>query len=123
METGLTVGHYNFEAWDLPTKYGWMHSGPGVQAAAEVQDVVNRMSERMISSGRLVGNLLGGAEWAGAAATAAGQAVLRALKRRGIDAQQSRRPFAARGDIFALPSSPVCLVYCARLVSSITGRI
>lgn len=74
MGTGPTVEHYRFDAWDLPTKYGWMHSGPGVQAATLMQDVVNRMAERMITSGELVGRLLSGAEWAGEAASAAGAA-------------------------------------------------
>lgn len=72
-----TVGYYQFDGWDLATKYGWMHSGPGVQAATLIQDVVGRMAERMITSGELVGRLLGGAQWAGAAASAAGQAMQR----------------------------------------------
>lgn len=75
MGTGPTIEHYRFDAWDLPTKYGWMHSGPGVQAAILMQDVVNRMAERMITSGELVGRLLSGAEWAGEAASAAGRAM------------------------------------------------
>lgn len=77
MGSGSTVGQYHFDAWDLPTKYGWMHSGPGVAAATLTQDLVKRMSERMISSGELVGRLLDGAEWVGAAAAAAGQAMQR----------------------------------------------
>jgi hypothetical protein len=77
MGTGPTVEQYRFDAWDLPTKYGWMHSGPGVQAATLMQDLVNRMAERMIISGELVGRLLRGAEWAGEAASAAGRAMQR----------------------------------------------
>lgn len=77
MGNAPTVGYYHFEEWDLPTKYGWMHSGPGVQAATLMQDVVNRMAERMITSGELVGRLLSGAEWAGEAAGAAGRAMQR----------------------------------------------
>jgi hypothetical protein len=77
MGTGPTVEHYRFDAWDLPTKYSWMHSGPGVQAATLMQDVVNRMGERMIMSGELVGRLLSGVEWAGEAASAAGRAMQR----------------------------------------------
>jgi len=77
MGTGPTVEQYHFDGWDLPTKYGWMHSGAGSQAATEVQDIVNRMAERMITSGELVGRLLSGTEWAGAAASAAGRAMQR----------------------------------------------
>ena len=77
METGPTVEQYHFDGWNLPTKYGWMHSGAGSQAAAEVQDIVNRMAERMITSGELVGRLLSGVEWAGEAASAAGRAMQR----------------------------------------------
>src|SRR6185295_7280566 len=77
MGTGPTVEQYRFDAWDLPTKYGWMHSGAGVQAAILMQDIVDRMAERMITSGELVGRLLGGAEWAGEAASAAGRAMQR----------------------------------------------
>ncbi|MGH3996845.1 MAG: hypothetical protein ACRDTJ_05210 [Pseudonocardiaceae bacterium] len=39
MGNAPTVGYYHFDGWDLPTKYGWMHSGAGSQAAAEVQDI------------------------------------------------------------------------------------
>ncbi|MGQ0775981.1 MAG: hypothetical protein ACT4NY_16430 [Pseudonocardiales bacterium] len=42
-----------------------------------MQDLAKRMGERMISSGELVRGLLGGAQWVGAAATAAGQAMQR----------------------------------------------
>jgi hypothetical protein len=77
MGNAPTVGQYHFEGWDLPTKHGWMHSGPGVAAATLMQDVVNRMADRMITSGELVGRLLSGAEWAGEAATAAGRAMQR----------------------------------------------
>lgn len=72
-----TVGHYHFAAWDLPTKYGWMHEGPGVSEGTRTQDLTKQMAERMISSGGFLRDLLGGAEWAGAAATAAGQAMQR----------------------------------------------
>ena len=71
MVTRSTVGQYHFEAWDLRTKYGWMHSGPGVRSAAHMQDLVKWMAERMIASGERVGTLLWGAEWVGAAATVA----------------------------------------------------
>lgn len=74
---GPTVGHYRFEGWDLPTKYEWMHSGVGAQAAREVQDIVLSMAERITASGERVSTLLDGAEWAGAAATAAGEAMRR----------------------------------------------
>jgi hypothetical protein len=77
MGNAPTVGYYHFDGWDLPTKYGWMHRGAGSQAATEVQDIVNRMAERMITSGELVGRLLSGAEWVGAAASAAGRAMQR----------------------------------------------
>ncbi|MGH3973806.1 MAG: hypothetical protein ACRDS9_10850, partial [Pseudonocardiaceae bacterium] len=77
MGNAPTVGYYHFDGWDLPTKYGWMHSGAGSQAAAEVQDIVNRMAERMIASGELVGRLLSGAEWAGEAASTTGRAMRR----------------------------------------------
>ncbi|MGH3929972.1 MAG: hypothetical protein ACRDTF_08355, partial [Pseudonocardiaceae bacterium] len=62
---GPTVGHYHFGAWDLPTKYGWMHSGPGVAEGTMMQNLAKRMAERMIGSGERVRELLGGAEWAG----------------------------------------------------------
>ncbi len=77
MGSAPTVDQYHFDGWDLPTKYGWMHSGPGVQAATMAQDAVREMSERLIASGNLVRGLLGGAQWAGAAAMAAGEAMQR----------------------------------------------
>jgi hypothetical protein len=77
MPTGPTVGQYHFAGWDLPTKYGWMHSGAGVQAATEVQDVVQRMADRIAVSGERVRGLLTGAEWMGTAAEAAAQAMRR----------------------------------------------
>ncbi len=73
MGTAPTVGDYQFDAWDLPTKSGWMRSGPGARAAAALQDVVSRMADRMIASGELVGRTLSGAQWAGEAASAAGR--------------------------------------------------
>ncbi|MGH4024904.1 MAG: hypothetical protein ACRDRV_09995, partial [Pseudonocardiaceae bacterium] len=80
MGSGPTVGEYHFDGWDLPTKYGWMHSGAGVQAATLAQDAVRELSARLIASGGLVRSLLGGAEWAGSAAITAGEAM-----RRGAD--------------------------------------
>ncbi|HEX2299899.1 MAG TPA: hypothetical protein VHH34_15540, partial [Pseudonocardiaceae bacterium] len=75
MGSGPTVDQYHFDGWDLPTKYGWMHTGAGVQAATQAQDAVRELSERLITSGGVVRDLLGGAEWAGAAAIAAGEAM------------------------------------------------
>ncbi|MGH3802035.1 MAG: hypothetical protein ACRDTD_18245 [Pseudonocardiaceae bacterium] len=50
-----TVGHYHFDGWDLPTKYGWMHSGAGSQAAAEVADIVHRMAVVGFAGARAAG--------------------------------------------------------------------
>ena len=88
-----TVGEYHFDGWELPTKYGWMHTGAGVQAATLTQDAVREMSERLIASGGLVRDLLGGAEWAGAAAIAAGEAM-----RRGADQITQTAAGAATAD-------------------------
>ena len=104
MGPGPTVDQYHFDAWDLPTKYGWMHSGPGVESATLVQDVVRRMSERMIASGELVGGLLDGAQWVGAAAAAAGQAMRRGagqIDQNAAEAATAQRCVAELGESFA----------------------
>jgi hypothetical protein len=80
MGSAPSVGQYYFDGWDLPTKYGWMHHGPGVAAANTTQDAVREMAQRLIDSGERVRGLLGGSEWAGAAAVAAGQAMQRAAE-------------------------------------------
>lgn len=77
MAIGPTVGQYSFDGWELPTKYEWMHSGAGAQAAAEAQDAIRDMADRIAASGERVRGLLTGAEWMGAAAEAAGQAMRR----------------------------------------------
>lgn len=103
MGTGPTVEQYQFDGWDLPTKHGWMHSGPGVQAATLMQDVVNRIAERMITSGELVGRLLSGAEWAGEAASAAGQAMQHGagqLNQTAAEAATAQRCVAELGESF-----------------------
>jgi hypothetical protein len=103
MGNAPTVGSYRFDEWNLPTKYGWMHSGAGSQAATEVQDIVDRMAERMITSGELVGRLLGGAEWVGEAASAAGRAMQRGasqINQTAAEAATAKRCVAELGESF-----------------------
>jgi hypothetical protein len=123
MGNAPTVGSYRFDEWDLPTKYGWMHSGAGSQAATEVQDIVDRMAERMITSGELVGRLLGGVEWAGEAASAAGRAMQRGagqINQTAAEAATAQRCVTELGESFK-PHSTGCPHPMRSRLVSVTG--
>jgi hypothetical protein len=110
MGSGQTVGHYRFEGWDLPTKYGWMHEGPGVHSATQMQDLVHRMGQRMITSGDLVHGLLGGADWSGAAASAAGEAMQRGavqITQTAAEAATAKQCVVELSDSFSLAQNSV----------------